>query len=586
MTSLVNYKLQNVTLTSPEIATLDTPSIAHFTISKHEHKVDDYSRWYNDYSKQFMERDYLLPDQTIDQRINVIAQTAENILNKPGFANKFKEYMSKGWYSLSTPVWINFGTNRGLPISCFSSYIPDSMPGILYSQAEVGMMTKLGGGTSGYFGALRARGESIKDNGVSSGAVHFIPLFDTVINTISQGSARRGNFAAYLDLDHPDILEFLTIRSEGSNLQDISFGVCVKDDWLEEMIAGDTQKRQIWAKVLEVRANTGYPYIFFTDNVNKNAPDAYKDIGLRIHGSNLCSEITLSTNSEESFVCCLSSMNILYFDEWKNTDAVETLTYFLDAVMEEFITKAREIPFMKRSVQFAERQRALGIGWLGYHSYLQSKMIAFESTEAKLLNGFIAKTIRDQSLEASQKMAEEYGEPYYLRGYGRRNMTLTAIAPTKSSSFILGQVSEGIEPIRSNYFTKDLAKGKFIIKNPFLVKLLDEKNMNTPDVWDSIIKQAGSVQHLDFLTLEEKFVFKTMSEISPMELIIQASTRQKYIDQSQSLNLMIHPTVPVKDVNSLILEAWRLGVKTLYYQFSANAAQQFSRNILNCVSCE
>jgi ribonucleoside-diphosphate reductase alpha chain len=542
--------------------------------------------WLTEPSQLFLERDYLLKGQTVDERVDIICSTAEKILDKPGFAKRFKDNIQKGWYSLSSPIWSNLGTDRALPISCFGSYISDTMDSILYTHAEVGAMTKIGGGTSAYFGKLRGRGAPIKDNGESSGAVHFMKLFETLINIASQGQCRRGNFAAYLDIDHPDIDEFLMIRKEGTPLQDIFFGVCVPDQWMEKMIAGDMEKRRVWAKVLESRCNVGLPYIQFVDNVNKNAVDVYKDKGLRINASNLCSEVQLSTSPEESFVCDLSSMNILHYDAWKDTDAVELLTYFLDAVMTEFITKGKNIRFLERAVRFAERQRALGIGWLGWHSYLQSKMIPFESMEAKLLNVSVAKNIKEAAYKTSAKLALEYGEPELLKGYGRRNVTLCAIAPTKSSSFILGQVSEGIEPHRTNYYIKDLQKGKFTIKNPYLERLLEEKGRNTFEVWDDILKRKGSVQHLSFLSEREKDVFKTFAEISPKEVIIQAAQRQKYVDQSQSLNLMIHPSVSAKDINTLVIEAWRLGIKSLYYQYSVNAAQEFSRDILTCKSCE
>ncbi len=470
--------------------------------------------------------------------------------------------------------------------NCFGSYCEDSMSSIAYTHAEVMMMTKNGGGTSGFFGNLRERGATITNNGKSSGAVHFMQLFDKLISVISQGSSRRGNFAAYLPIDHKDILEFLELRSEGNPIQDMSFGVCVPDYWMQEMIDGDVEKRKVWARVLEVRANTGYPYIFFTDTVNRNTVDVYKDKEMKITHSNLCCEILEPDSDEESFVCDLSSMNIFHYDQWKDTDAVELLTYFLDAVMTEFIEKAKKIKFMERAVRFAERHRALGIGWLGWHSYLQENMIAFESMKAKYVNIEVAKNIKEKAYAASEKLAKEYGEPDLLKGYGRRNTVLLAIAPTKSSSFILGQVSEGIEPHRTNYYIKDLQKGKYTIKNAQLEKLLKSKDKDNHEVWSSILKNGGSVQHLDFLDEHEKNVFKTFAEISPKEIIIQASQRQKYIDQGQSLNLMIHPSIPTREVNALLIEAWKLEIKTLYYQISVNAAQQFSRDILNCVSCQ
>jgi ribonucleoside-diphosphate reductase alpha chain len=546
--------------------------------------MNDY-KWLNEMSQQFLERDYLLPGQTVDERVTVIANKAEEILKIEGFAAKFKDYFKRGWFSLSTPVWTNFGNARGLPISCFGSTIEDSLESILYTHAEVGMMSKHGGGTSGYFGNLRHRGAPIKDNGESYGSVHFMRMYDSLINIVSQGKTRRGNFAAYLPIDHKDIYEFLEIRKEGNIIQDLFTGVTVTDEFMESMIDGDLEKRKIWAKVIESRTNTGFPYIVFIDNANKGTVDVYRDKNMKITHSNLCSEILLPDNEEESFVCDLGSMNILYYDEWKDTDCVELVTFFLDAVMTEFIEKAKNIPYMQRPVKFAERHRALGIGWLGWHSYLQSKMIAFESMEAKMLNVSVAQTIYKQAYEASAKLAEIYGEPEVLKGYGRRNTTLIAIAPTKSSAFIIEQASEAVEPNRTNYCIKDLQKGKFTIKNVYLEKLLESKGKNTDSVWEVILKNSGSVQSLDFLSEHEKDVFKTFIEISPKEIVIQAAQRQKYIDQSQSLNLMIDPKVPAKDINSLYIEAWKLGVKSLYYQISVNAAQQLTR-FLACANCE
>lgn len=548
--------------------------------------MSDY-RWLTPASKAFLEKDYLLPGQTLDQRVGQICDTASRILKMPEFGPRFYENFKKGWYSFSTPIWTNFGTTRGMPISCYGSTVADTTASILYTQAEVSMMSKLGGGTSVYLGNLRGRGAPIRDNGESSGAVHFAQLFETDIKVWSQGSTRRGNCAIYLPIDHADIMEFLTCRSEGSPIQDLSTGVCVPDYWIEEMQAGDLAKRRIWARLLESRASTGYPYLTFVDNANRGTADVYRHKDLKITHSQLCNEVLLPDGEEESFVCDLSSMNVLYFDEWRNTDAVDLLVYLLDAVMTEFIEKSRDIPFMKRAVRFAERHRALGIGWLGWHSYLQSKGLPFESMEAKLHNTTLAKLILGRAYKASNDLASLFGEPELLKGYGRRNTTLLAIAPTKSSSFILGQASEGIEPYRSNYYVKDLAKGKFTVKNPYLQQLLEDKGENTSAVWASILAAGGSVQHLDFLTDHEKSIFKTFSEISPTEVIIQAAQRQKYIDQGQSLNLMIHPETPARDVNALVLRAWELGLKGLYYQISVNAAQQFGRDVLlSCKSCE
>ena len=542
--------------------------------------------WLNSDSRLFLERGYLENGQTPESRIKEIAAAAEKILKSAGFAERFEKYMSLGWYSLSSPIWANFGLERGLPISCFGSYIDDTMESILGKTSEVGMMTKMGGGTSAYFGALRERGATIKSGGKSNGPIHFMELFETVTNVVSQSNVRRGSFAAYLPIDHPDVLEFLQIRDAGNPIQHISLGVTITDKWMKSMIDGDKEKRKVWGKVIQKRFESGYPYLFFSDTVNKNAPRVYKEKNKRIHASNLCSEVALSSSPDESFVCNLSSMNLLHYDEWKDTDAVQTLVMFLDAVMTEFINKTEGIPYMEAPRKFAVNQRALGIGVLGWHSYLQSKLIAFESMEAKMLNVAIHKNIELKAEEATKTLALLFGEPALLKGTGRRNVTLMAIAPTTSSSFILGQVSPSVEPLNSNYFVKDLAKGKFTYKNPFLACVLEGHKKNDRETWSSILTKGGSVQHLKFLTDHEKEVFKTFGEISQKEIVIQAAARQKYIDQSQSINLMIHPKTPVKDVNQLLIFAWEQGVKTLYYQRGTNPAQELSRNLLHCASCE
>lgn len=542
--------------------------------------------WLNEESKLFLQRGYLLEGVTAKERIKQIAENAERILNKKGFAEKFYDYMGKGWFSLSSPIWSNFGLDRGLPISCFSSYIPDSIEGIMSGVAEIGMMSKIGGGTSGYFGDVRPRGSVIRDNGKSNGSFSFLKVFDATIDTISQGKSRRGQFAGYIDIDHGDIEEWLDIHTEGNPIQLMYYGVCVSHQWLEDMKNGDEHKRKIWAKVLQRKSETGIPYIFFKDNANDGRPEVYKDLNLYVKNSNLCTEIMLPVSEKESFVCCLSSMNLLHYEEWKDTDAPEVLTYFLDAVMTEFVEKAKDIPFMDKAVRFAERHRALGIGVLGWHSYLQSHMIPFDSFEALMKTTEIFKLLKEKTLKASQDMAKEYGEPEILDGYGRRNTTLLAIAPTKSSSFILGSVSPSIEPFKSNYYVKDLAKIKTVYKNPYLEKLLKEKGLDNEEIWESILKADGSVQHIKELTEHEKAVFKTFSEISQATIIEQAAERQKYVDQGQSLNLMIHPETPTRDVNKLYLYAEEMGIKSIYYQYSISAAQAFNRELVTCSNCE
>lgn len=544
-------------------------------------------KWLNKHSRLFLERDYLDHGVSAEDRIWQIVSTIESEYDIPGYAKETEEFFSQGCYSLSTPFWINLCNDKGLPISCNGSYIGDTMESILDKVSEVGIMSKKGAGTSAYFGDLRPRGASISVGGSSSGPVHFMELFDKVADVVSQGSARRGSFAAYLPVEHPDIEEFLRIRSDGHPIQNMSIGVTITDSWMNEMLDGDKGKRKIWGKIIQKRFETGYPYIFFTDTVNNGAPDVYKELGYKIHASNLCTEICLPSSENMSFVCDLMSINAERYDYWKDKPKViHNAIILLDYAMTSYIKKIDGNKHMASAKKFAEEHRALGLGLLGWHSLLQSKMIPFESMDAKYLNIEIWKRLQKESLEVSKWLAEKFGEPTLLKGKGRRNTTLLAVAPTTSSSFILGQVSPSIEPENSCYYVKKLAKGSFTYKNPYLKKLLKDKEMDTDDIWKSILVHGGSVQHLDFLSKEEKDVFKTFGEISQKEVIVQAAQRQKYIDQSQSLNIMVPPDTKPKEVSDLLIEAWRLKVKTLYYQRSANPVQQLSRSISNCVSCE
>lgn len=542
--------------------------------------------WLNEESQQILNRGYLLNGETTKTAIERIAMAAAKRLYKPELCEAFIEMIEKGWMSLSSPIWANMGTERGLPISCFNVYVPDHIEGITHKLGEVIMQTKIGGGTSGYFGELRERGSAVTDNGKSSGAVSFMKLFDTAMDTISQGGVRRGAFAAYLDIDHPDIKEFLEIKNIGNPIQNLFTGVCVSDYWMQDMIDGDIEKRTVWAKVLESRQQKGLPYIFFSDNINRNKPQVYKDKIMRIYSSNLCSEIALPSNFDESFICCLSSMNLELYDEWKDTGAVKLAIYFLDAVLQEFIAKTEDNYYLASANRFAKRHRALGLGVMGWHSYLQKNNIPFEGMESKRLTTIIFKDISEKAEKASVELANIYGEPELLKGYGKRNTTLMAVAPTTSSSAILGQASPGIEPFSSNYYKAGLSKGNFMRKNKYLRRLLIEKEMDNEEVWRSIMLNHGSVQHLTILTEEEKAVFKTFKEISQLEIIQQASIRQKYIDQAQSLNLNIPSNLPVKDVNTLMIEAWKLGVKSLYYQRSQSVSKEFIANMVTCLSCE
>lgn len=550
--------------------------------------------WVTEESLQILNRGYLLEGETIEEAVHRIATSAANRLQRPEWASYFEEIIAKGWFSSSSPVYANMGAERALPISCFNVHISDNMMSIKNKIGEVMIQTQMGGGTSGYFGELRHRGAPIKGGGESSGSVSYMRPFDTVAEIIAQGRSRRGAFAAYLDVRHKDIHEFLTIKDIGSPMQTIFFGVCIDDAWMEEMIEGDEEKQSIWAKILDSRQKKGLPYLFFTDNVNNGKPEIYKKLNLQINGSNLCSEIALPSTETESFVCCLGSMNLELYDEWKDTDAVFYATALLDAIMQEFIDKSEGLEGMTNARNFAIRHRAIGLGVLGWHSYLQANMIPMESMEAKMLNVQIFKSLQEQTRNASVYLGnvlghapifDEVEEPIEKM----RNTTTMTLPPTTSSAAIMNQTSPTAEPYNANIYKVSLAKGNFMRINKHLRKLLVEKypEHNNAETWGSIESKQGSVQHLEFLTPLEKDVFKTSKEISQMDLIILAAQRQKFIDQSQSLNMNIPPEVPIWQVSDLYITAWKLGIKTLYYQRSKSVAKDLlANNISVCSSCE
>lgn len=877
--------------------------------------------WLNDDSVEFLRRGYLQEGVEPKERIRQIANTIESISGEVGISERFYNYMSKGWISMSSPIWSNFGLeHRGYGISCYGTTLMDNTPDILRGLAEIGMMSKYGGGTAVNFSNIRGRGKGISGGGVSNGIIPFLEMYQATTDTISQNGVRRGSVAIYLDIDHDDIEEYLTIRDEDSSIQNLSFAVNVSDEWMQSMIDGDSNKRKIWLKVLKKREETGYPYIQFSGNVNNNKPQVYKDKGMEITHSNLCvsgetlvltengyekikelenkdttvwngyewsktkvfktgvdkellkvytdsgqflectpehifyiqkgyrrgvgenrfeiiktqaselkkgdklikfnlpiiegekelanayangffsgdgcktpkgnriylygnkiklkehfntvekwveqpennriygyanglkdkffvpnsdytietrlkwlsglldsdgtvannkgsqsfqiasvnkqflqeiqlmlqtlgvhskitlmrtkgkyllpsndgtgelkefdckevsrllvngnsmydltllglkcnrltwslnkpnreastfikissiekvntlkdtfcftedkrnlgmfngiltgqcNEIQLYSSEEESFVCCISSVNLEHFDEWKDDpNFIFDFMIFLDSVMKEFIDKASGVPFFEKAVTFAKNQNAVGLGVLGLHSYLQKNMIPFEGLECKMKLNQIFRHLDEKTKEASKELSKIYGEPPLLKGYGERFTTRMAIAPTTSSSFILGQVSPSIEPLNSNYFLKDVAKGRFAYRNPYLEQLLETKGLNTFETWESILKNNGSVQHLDSLSQEEKNVFKTFDEISQLEVVQNVSIMQKYVDQGISMNIKTHPDTPVKDINALVIEGWRLGVKGFYYNRSTNKAQELGRELLSCSSCE
>lgn len=543
--------------------------------------------WANEPSRIFQADGYLQNGESTEARLRDMANHAGRILGDSQFADRFYDYASRGWYSFATPVMTNFGRS-GLPISCNNSLIPDSIQGMMSKAAEVAAMTKHGAGTSGFFGHIRPRGATVSSGGTADGPHHYARIFDTLIDVVSQNKIRRGNMGGYLPVEHPDILEWLDIGEEGNLVQHIKPGVTITDLWMEQMLAGDEKKQDIWARIIEKRFETGLPYIVFHDTVQRMMPDHYKERGFVINGSNLCTEIFLPSTSEESYVCDLGSMNLVHYDEWKDTDAVETYIFFLDAVMSEYISKleAEADPAMAAPLRFAKRHRALGLGTLGLHTALQDRMLPFESYEAMAFDVQAHALIFRQAKEASRKLAWLYGEPEVMRGTGMRNATVCAIAPTKSSSFILGQVSQGVQPETANIYTKNLAKGKYTVRNRKLIEILEAHGRNTKEVWDDIAKWGGSVQHLMFLSKHERDVFKTFIEIPQLSIIQHAAARQKHLDQGQSINIMVHPNTPPKQVHQLMVEAWRLGLKSLYYQHGQNMAQEVVRDLMTCSACE
>lgn len=559
------------------------------------HEKDKGYTWLNEESMKFLRGGYLLPDETVDDRVNSMVEYAFRRFGQHDEADRFISYMKRGFYSISSPVWANFGRKHldASGISCFGSYVEDTRKSLLFTNAEIGYMSSIGGGSSANMSAVRGRGELIRGVDKSEGSVHFMENLQSTIETFKQSQTRKGAIATYLDIRHKDFYEFMTIRSDGSPLHSLNFGVGIDDEFMIEMHKGNLDYQERFVKVMRVRSQTGYPYVIYTGNMNnhESTPEVYNYIknGMQqIQVSNLCSEIALPSTPDESFVCCLSSLNLVKYDEFIETDAPELMVRFLNVVIDEFIEKNEDNMFMQRAVKFAKRHRALGIGVIGWHTLLQKLSIPFGSLKANSLTNKIFSNISSRLKAESIKMADEKGacEVCAEHGVNRYNTTLMAVAPTVSSSQIAGQVSAGIEPWRSNFFMKDLAKAKVIIKNRELESLLEKMGKNTEDVWHSILEQHGSVQHLDFLSDHEKEVFKTFEEINQRDIIIQASIRQKYIDQSQSLNLMVHPDTPLEDLLDIHFLAWELGVKSLYYLIGISAAKAHDRTLTECTSCD
>lgn len=556
----------------------------------------DYPEWMNEISLATISKGYLLPDETPKKAYRRVADAVAKRLDRPDLANKFYKYMWKGWLNLASPVLSNTGTDRGLPISCFGIDTPDSIRGIGLTNAELMRLTSLGGGVGIGLGRVRGRGAKIGngETGQSEGIVPWAKIYDSTIIATNQGAVRRGAASVNLDINHPDIKEFLQIRRPKGdpNRQCLNLHQCVSvdDKFMQRLEHRDPEAMELWVEILKSRVETGEPYIMFKDNVNNANPPAYVKNNLDVTMTNICSEIALHTDEEHSFVCCLSSLNLTKYDEWKDTDLVETAIYFLDGVLEEFLVKTNGKDSLIRAHRSAKKGRALGLGVLGWHSFLQQKGIPFVSIAATSWTNKIFSQIKNQAEDASRKLAEEYGEPVWCKGTGMRNTHLIAIAPTVSNSTISGGVSAGIEPIPANVYTFNSAKGTFIRKNPVLEQYLEEKGHNTEEVWQQILKDRGSIANLpeDIMPVEDKEVFLTFAEINQLGLVEQAAVRQKYIDQAQSLNLAFDPSDSPKFINLVHQTAWKLGLKTLYYLRTDSVINGdiASRTSTDCTSCD
>lgn len=535
-------------------------------------KLDDAPSWMTDEGLKVLQGGYLLPNETPRAMYRRVARAAAAYYSDPIYGyweNKFFDVMWKNWLCPASPVLSNLGTDRGLPISCNSIHVGDSVDSIFNKSHELAMLSKNGAGVGIYLGDVRGRGSEIKGNGKSEGVIPWAKVYDSTVVSVSQGSTRRGAAAVYLPIDHADIEEFINMRRPTGDVNrrcmNLNNGICITDQWMDEMLAGDKTKRNLWIEVLKNRVEGGEPYLFFTDNVNKANPECYKKRGLDVKTSNICTEIFLHTDPEHSFVCCLSSMNLVKWEEWKDTDAVEIAIRFLDAVLSEYITKSENVPGLEASRRSAIKGRAVGLGVLGWHTLLQEKMVPFDSFDSMMLNAKIFSKMKSDAEKATKDLALELGEPEWCQGDSRRNTHLLAIAPTVSNSLISGGHSAGIEPVAANIFSQKSAKGTFIKKNATLERLLGEKNKNTPDVWKSINEQSGSVQHLTFLSDLEKQVFLTAREINQFAIIKQAAQRQKWICQGQSVNLFFGANADAKYIHNVHVEAWKEGLKSLYY---------------------
>jgi ribonucleoside-diphosphate reductase alpha chain len=532
---------------------------------------------------------YLTDEETSPQES--FYRVSKTFSDNSEMAERIYKYASNLWFMFSTPILTNGGTKRGMPISCFLNYVPDSRIGLTEHYTENAWLATVGGGIGGHWGHIRSDGTETSGGSISTGSIPFMHVVDSEMLAFSQGKTRRGSYAAYQDISHPEIEEFIEMRKpsggdvhrkclnlhHGINISDKFMSIIdnctinpsADDTW--ELIDPHTKRvvrkvsaKKLWQKILETRVATGEPYICFIDTVQKSLPESQKKIGLKVHHSNLCSEITLPTNEERTAVCCLSSLNLEKYDEWKEDSSfIPDVVRFLDNVLEYFINNAND--FLHRAKYSAMRERSIGLGTMGFHSYLQSKNIPFESVMAKVQNKIIFSHIKKQAEETSKSLGKERGEAPDMVGTGMRNAHLLAIAPNATSSIICGSTSPSIEPMRANVYSQKTMSGTFLMKNKYLQKILKEKGIDNDTTWKSILAKRGSVKHLEELSELEKEVFATAIEIDQRWIIDLAADRQQYICQSQSVNIFVPADVNIKDLHLLHLSAWKKGLKTLYY---------------------
>ena len=562
-------------------------------------KDKNFPNYMDDIAISMISKGYLLPDEDVFDAFRRVSKAAARRLKRKDLQPYFYEAIVKNWLCLASPVLSNMGTERGMPISCFGINVGDSIEGIADANSELMRLTSQGGGVGIGMSRIRGRGKPIKDNGVSEGVVPWAKIYDSTILATNQGSVRRGAASVNLSINHPDIEEFLSIRRPKGdvNRQCLNLHQCVviDDSFMKRVENRDTKALRLWGEILKSRLETGEPYLMFEDNINNANPQAYKNNNLKVEFTNICSEIALYSDELHSFICCLSSLNLARWDEWKDYKFENGMTlpeltcWFLEGVLQEFIDRGKNMRFMENTIRSATKGRAIGIGVLGWHTLLQSKGLPFVGIQASSLTRIISKFIQDEALKASRDQAKIYGEPEWCKGTGLRHSHHLAIAPTISNAHISGGVSPSIEPIPANVYNLKTAKGVFIKRNKILENLLEKKGYNIDSVWDQILKDQGSILGLPdyILSPEEKEIFLTFKEINQLEIVKQNAIRQEYIDQAISLNLCFDPNDSPKDISMVHKEAWKLGIKTLYYLRTESVLrgdnlQRFS----DCVSCE